>query len=269
MTIASNAKPGAVLLAAALGLACAEPLRAGEAVPLIHCSDTADWGAARWGRAQLLKSLGEKDALLLCTGGSLSVCGLPAEGKSDFPVRMLEAAGFDVVNLAHRDLTGRGGAGALLAAMRSAKGTQFVSANISMKGAPWKPFGIVSRGGQRVAVIGVAAPSRSLTLPGADVIPGLTVGDPQKAIAAALKDAAGKADRVILLADRAGQSIIEMRASRTGTIVERTWPGETVRRLSWAADNGNLDAPGLPPATGKNLYHRSERDDLTGLCRSH
>jgi hypothetical protein len=62
-------------------------------------------------------------------------------------------------------------------------------------------------------------------------------------------------DTVILLADHAGQRIIEMRASRTGTIVERTWPGETVRRLSWAADNGNLDAPGLPPATGKNLYH--------------
>jgi len=62
-------------------------------------------------------------------------------------------------------------------------------------------------------------------------------------------------DTVILLADRRAQKIIELRASRTGTIVERVWPGETDRRLAWATDNGNLDVPGLPPATGKNLYH--------------
>ncbi len=30
---------------------------------------------------------------------------------------------------------------------------------------------------------------------------------------------------------------------------------EVERRLAWAVDNGNLEAPGLPPATGKNLYH--------------
>lgn len=62
-------------------------------------------------------------------------------------------------------------------------------------------------------------------------------------------------DRVILLADRTDQKIIEMRASRTGTIVERIWRGEVDQRLLWAAQNGNLDAPGLPPPTGKNLYH--------------
>jgi len=62
-------------------------------------------------------------------------------------------------------------------------------------------------------------------------------------------------DTVILLADRGEQKIIEMRAGRTGTLVERTWSGEVDRRLAWAAENGNLDAPGLPPATGKNLYH--------------
>ena len=62
-------------------------------------------------------------------------------------------------------------------------------------------------------------------------------------------------DTVILLADRVGQQVVEMRASRTGTLVERTWSGEVDQRLEWAADNGNLDAPGLSPATGKNLYH--------------
>lgn len=62
-------------------------------------------------------------------------------------------------------------------------------------------------------------------------------------------------DRVILLVDRVEQQITEMRAARTGTLVARTWPGEVNRRLAWASDNENLDVPGLPPATGKNLYH--------------
>lgn len=62
-------------------------------------------------------------------------------------------------------------------------------------------------------------------------------------------------DRIILLVDRDSDLVTEMRASRTGTIVERTWSSEVDRRLSWAAKNGNLDAPDLPKATGKNLYH--------------
>jgi hypothetical protein len=62
-------------------------------------------------------------------------------------------------------------------------------------------------------------------------------------------------DAVILLADRGEQKITEMRAARTGTLVERTWSGDVDERLAWAVNNGNLDVPGLPPATGKNLYH--------------
>ncbi len=62
-------------------------------------------------------------------------------------------------------------------------------------------------------------------------------------------------DRVILLVDREAGKVIEMRAARSGTIVERTWEGDVEQRLLWAAQNGNLDAPGLPSATGKNLYH--------------
>jgi hypothetical protein len=49
--------------------------------------------------------------------------------------------------------------------------------------------------------------------------------------------------------------VVEMRASRSGTIVERRWDGEIERRLDWAVENGNFDVPGLPPPTGKNLYH--------------
>lgn len=62
-------------------------------------------------------------------------------------------------------------------------------------------------------------------------------------------------DRVILLANREHDEITELRASRTGTVVQRAWPGEAARRLEHAVENGSLDVPGLEPATGKNLYH--------------
>ena len=62
-------------------------------------------------------------------------------------------------------------------------------------------------------------------------------------------------DTVILLVDRVDDRVVEMRASKSGTIVERQWPGEVGRRLEWAAEHGDLSAPGLPPPTGKNLYH--------------
>lgn len=62
-------------------------------------------------------------------------------------------------------------------------------------------------------------------------------------------------DRVILLADRRDHRVIEMRASRSGTIVERVWPGDVGRRLDWAVEHGTLDASGQPSAIGKNLYH--------------
>jgi len=64
-----------------------------------------------------------------------------------------------------------------------------------------------------------------------------------------------RGDTVILLADRGNDRVVEMRASRTGTIVERQWRGEVERRLAWAAEHGDLNQPGLPPPTGKNLYH--------------
>lgn len=62
-------------------------------------------------------------------------------------------------------------------------------------------------------------------------------------------------DRIILLVNRDEDQLIELRASRTGTIVERTWPGSVDERLAWATEHGHFDAPGLDPATGKNLYH--------------
>lgn len=64
-----------------------------------------------------------------------------------------------------------------------------------------------------------------------------------------------RGDTVILLADRVGDRVVEMRASKSGTIVERQWPGEIERRLNWAVENGDFNVPGLAPPTGKNLYH--------------
>ena len=62
-------------------------------------------------------------------------------------------------------------------------------------------------------------------------------------------------DTVILLADRGNDRVVEMRASRSGTIVERLWQSDVDRRLEWAAEHGDLTPPGLSPPTGKNLYH--------------
>jgi len=183
-----------LLAAGAALLLVASLSRAGE-LPLVHCSDASDWSAAKLGRKALLKSLGVRDALVLSTGGSLSASGRPAKKGTAYPVKMLSAAGFDVVNVAHRDLVGKAGAAQLLAAMRATRGPRFVSANVKIAGAPWKPFAIV----KETVVIGVAARSPALSLPGADVAPGVSVTDPEKAIAAAL--AAAKARRVVLLAD--------------------------------------------------------------------
>lgn len=97
---------------------------------------------------------------------------------------------------------------------------------------------------------------------------GFTVEDlGELGIAAAAAELAGRSgdrsgveftdrgDRIILLIDRGADRIVELRASRTGTIVERFWPGSIDQRLGWASANGRLDAPDLEPATGKNLYH--------------
>jgi von Willebrand factor type A domain len=189
----------AVIFCTVSGLAV--EARAAEGLPLIHCSDIRSWNLSRWGRKALLKSLGEKDALLLSTGGSLSASGLPSAKSRAFPARMLDAAGFDVVNIAHRDLSGGGAARALLNAIKTCKRTKFVSANISIKGATWKPYVIVKLGGRKIAFIGLSAASPALLLKGADVFPGAKVNDPQAALASAVKAVKGQADRIILLAD--------------------------------------------------------------------
>ena len=55
--------------------------------------------------------------------------------------------------------------------------------------------------------------------------------------------------------DPSAPLLIERAAGATGTRLETTWPGGLESRLAWAARHGGLDAPGLEPATSRNLYH--------------
>ena len=60
---------------------------------------------------------------------------------------------------------------------------------------------------------------------------------------------------VYWLADAAENLLEERSASSSGTRLQTVWHGGTRERLSWARTHGNFDAPGLPPAERKNLYH--------------
>jgi hypothetical protein len=60
---------------------------------------------------------------------------------------------------------------------------------------------------------------------------------------------------VYWLAD-SGEDLLEERsAAASGTRLQTVWRGGIRERLSWARAHGNFDAPGLPPAERKNLYH--------------
>ncbi len=60
---------------------------------------------------------------------------------------------------------------------------------------------------------------------------------------------------VYWLADAAQDLLEERSAAASGTRLQTTWRGGIRERLSWARTHGNFDAPGLPPAERKNLYH--------------
>ena len=60
---------------------------------------------------------------------------------------------------------------------------------------------------------------------------------------------------VYWLADAAENLLEERSASSSGTRLQTVWRGGTRERLGWARTHGNFDAPGLPPAERKNLYH--------------
>jgi len=169
---------------------------------LVGACDPGNWTMARLSRKGLLEEAGLGDAALLTlTGGGLVSSGSPEGAAFTYPVAMLEAAGFAVVNLAHRDLVGD--AAQLSGAIRNSK-IPFISANLRLPDGtptPWKTFVVIERGGVRTAFIGVAARSVSMDLPESGAVPGVVVAEPRAAIEKALGAVRGKADRVILLAD--------------------------------------------------------------------
>lgn len=60
---------------------------------------------------------------------------------------------------------------------------------------------------------------------------------------------------VYWLADAGGGLLEERAAGSGGTRLQTVWQGGLRERLSWARTHGSFDAPGLPPAERKNLYH--------------
>ncbi len=133
---------------------------------ILHLCDVGDWRIARTGRSAVAQAVGaDAQALLVCTGGGLSAGGAPSGERFAFALAMLDAASFDVVNLAHRDLTGN--PADLADALQGAQ-VRAVSASFRLadgEAAPWQPFAVVERGARRVAFIGLASASPAMALP--------------------------------------------------------------------------------------------------------
>jgi 2',3'-cyclic-nucleotide 2'-phosphodiesterase (5'-nucleotidase family) len=223
-------------------IAAATLASAGEdPASLVAACDPAEWSTAKLGRDALLRATGLADAVLVMTGGVLSASAAPDGAASAFPVAMLDAAGFDIVNLAHRDLVGDS---SLLVKAIGASKASFVSATFSLPEGgetPWEPFAVIERGGTRTAFVGVAARSASLDLPESGVIEGLRVTEPRAAIEKALEAISGKADRVVLLADAPVSSVsrwlgefeeieVALISSRAGILSRSSRRGRGARR---------------------------------------
>jgi len=56
-------------------------------------------------------------------------------------------------------------------------------------------------------------------------------------------------------ADPEGPRLVERSANPAGTRLETVWPGDVARRLAWAGEHGDLEAPGMPAGASHNLYH--------------
>src|SRR5688500_12473385 len=107
--------------------------------PIGAASDVADWRSAKLGREKLPAELGVgADGLLVVTGGAFT------NADAAQVAAMVDASGFDVVNLAHRDLAGD--AAAFSKAIGAAK-AKFVSASFTLPQAtPWKSHAVIERG---------------------------------------------------------------------------------------------------------------------------
>lgn len=174
-------------------------IAAADAMPqILHLCDPGEWLVAQHGRESLQAAASAEEGFaLVVTGGALRSSGAPAGSEATFAVAMLDAAGADVANLAHRDLAGDAES---LAEALTAGRTQFISASFSRPDQPWRPFVSVRLGGRTVVFIGVAGRSPAMELPDSGAVPGLAFAPPPEAVAAALEQAPD-ADALVLLAD--------------------------------------------------------------------
>jgi Mg-chelatase subunit ChlD len=156
---------------------------------VVAACDVIDWVSAEIGRAKLPAEAAAADGLYVITGGVRAVGGADAKTAGAQTAALIDAAGVDVVNLAHRDLVAEPSALAPAAA-------KLVSASFTSQGqpAPWRSHAIIERGGKRVAVIGIATKSEFEPMAGLQYI------EPREALTKALVEA-GAVDAVVLLAD--------------------------------------------------------------------
>jgi hypothetical protein len=166
--------------------------------PIIHLSDPGEWLISQHGPESLAALTGAGDrAVLVVTGGALRSSGAPTGREEAYAVALLDAAGVAVANLAHRDLAGD--ADSLKEAVNSGQ-AQFISASFRMVGQFWQPYTIIQKGGRKIAFIGVAGISPSMTLSGSGAIPELEYVPPSEAVRLALQQIK-TADSIVLLAD--------------------------------------------------------------------
>jgi outer membrane protein OmpA-like peptidoglycan-associated protein len=177
--------------------------------PIIHLSDPGEWLISQHGARSIASAAGAgEQALLVVTGGALRSSGAPAGLEDKYAVAMLDAAGVDVANLAHRDMAAD--ADSLKKALTSGK-VQFVSASFRLSGQPWQPYTVIEKDGRKIAFIGIAASSPSMALPGRAAIEGLEFVPPSEAVDSALQEIKD-ADSIVLLADIPLSEALELRS---------------------------------------------------------
>lgn len=193
-----------------LSVAVAALARAAALPTIVALTDPAQPTAAALGHDRLLAATGAgPGSLVFIAGGGFSAIGADSNERAAKAAALLDAAGADVVNLAHRDLAGD--AGKLAAAIASAK-AKFVSASFKLPGGaktPWRNVVFVDRAGTKIAVIGLAATSSSAQ---SDTIPRLVYVQPKEALAQALTEV-GNASGVIVLADMPLVDVARLAAS--------------------------------------------------------
>ena len=274
----SNNRPVRVLIAVAALLSL--PARPTDAaadrrpVPAVSAAcDVTDWRAARLGRDRLPAEAGADVAggLLVLTGGAFASADLDPKDRDAAVIGLADAAGFDVINLAQRDLAGD--LRPLSAAVAGARAA-VVSASFTLPEGtptPWKSHVVLDRGGRRVAVIGVAVRSGDGGTAGVAPAKGLAYLEPADALRKAIGEA-GEVDALIVIADAPVSEAASWRKAfpdiDTVVVSGRGGGGAAVAGLPGVLRAppggralGVLPADGAKPAFGLNLPSPADVSD--------